>query len=223
MGQRPSFNYDDVYDGRLLPGQRAPWDIGEPQLVFVGLTDSGRIHGRVLDAGCGTGEHALFFAERGHESIGIDRAAGAIRQAREKAGARGLLVSFHVGDCTELDDDFRGNFDTVVDCGLFHSLSDEDRVAYAGALHKATREGATVYILSFSQEGRKRAWAGVSGHRLPDAVVAQFPAVTDEQLRQAFAAGWETSSIEESSYAVRFPGSDQAVGLPAVLASFERT
>jgi hypothetical protein len=40
-----------------------PWDIGRPQKEFVDLVSRGEIHGSVLDIGCGTGEHALFFAK----------------------------------------------------------------------------------------------------------------------------------------------------------------
>jgi 2-polyprenyl-3-methyl-5-hydroxy-6-metoxy-1,4-benzoquinol methylase len=48
------------------------WDIGRPQPIFVGLADEGAIRGQVLDAGCGTGEHALMAASRGLEATGID-------------------------------------------------------------------------------------------------------------------------------------------------------
>jgi hypothetical protein len=36
-----------------------PWDIGKPQPAFQAAAD--KVVGSVLDAGCGTGEHALFF------------------------------------------------------------------------------------------------------------------------------------------------------------------
>ena len=46
----------------LYSGQ-APWDIGKPQKPFVDAAD--QITGSILDAGCGTGDNALFFAGRG--------------------------------------------------------------------------------------------------------------------------------------------------------------
>jgi len=52
-----------------------------------------RVTGPVLDAGCGTGEHALFFAARGHRVIGIDFVEEPIRRARAKAAERGLSGS----------------------------------------------------------------------------------------------------------------------------------
>ena len=48
------------------------------------------ISGSVLDAGCGTGETALYLAGRGHAVVGIDFAPAAIARARVKAAARGL-------------------------------------------------------------------------------------------------------------------------------------
>ena len=43
----------------LYAGQ-APWDIGRPQKPFIDVAD--QITGSVLDAGCGTGDTALFLA-----------------------------------------------------------------------------------------------------------------------------------------------------------------
>ena len=41
----------------------APWDIGKPQKPFIDMAD--QVTGSVLDAGCDTGDTALFFAQRG--------------------------------------------------------------------------------------------------------------------------------------------------------------
>ena len=53
----------------LYAGQ-GPWDIGKPQKPFLGVAD--QITGSVLDAGCGTGDMALFLAGRGRKVTGID-------------------------------------------------------------------------------------------------------------------------------------------------------
>ena len=68
--------------------KKPPWDIGRPQRAFVETAD--RVAGAVLDAGCGTGENALFFAERGHPVLGIDFLELFIQEARRKARERGL-------------------------------------------------------------------------------------------------------------------------------------
>ena len=71
-----------------------PWDIGKPQPAFEAAAD--KIVGSVLDAGCGTGEHALFFAARGHAVTGFDFLEEPIAAARRKALERGLNVKFLV-------------------------------------------------------------------------------------------------------------------------------
>jgi 2-polyprenyl-3-methyl-5-hydroxy-6-metoxy-1,4-benzoquinol methylase len=57
-----------------------PWDIGRPNKTLVDVAD--RITGSVLDAGCGTGENALYFAGRGCQVTGIDFIEEAINRAK---------------------------------------------------------------------------------------------------------------------------------------------
>ena len=71
------------WDASYTADVPAPWDIGRPQPAFVRLADEGRLTGRLLDAGCGTGENALLAASRGADVTGIDVGAG-----RDRAGAR---------------------------------------------------------------------------------------------------------------------------------------
>ena len=108
-----------------------PWDIGKPQSVFVQAAE--QITGSILDAGCGTGDNALFFAERGHKVTGIDFLEKLITEARQKAQRRGLQTTFLVMDALALGE-IPEQFDSVIDCGLFHVLSDVDRARYVGPL-----------------------------------------------------------------------------------------
>jgi len=68
----------------LYAGQ-APWDIGKPQQPFIDVAD--QITGTILDAGCGTGDTALFFAERGCKVTGIDFLEVPIQSPEDTAGA----------------------------------------------------------------------------------------------------------------------------------------
>jgi cyclopropane fatty-acyl-phospholipid synthase-like methyltransferase len=86
----------------VYTGDQPPWDIDRPQRAFERAAD--RIGGSVLDAGCGTGENALFFAARGLDVTGIDFLRAPIDQANRKASARGLCARFLVHDALTLSD-----------------------------------------------------------------------------------------------------------------------
>jgi SAM-dependent methyltransferase len=59
---------------------------------------------RLLDAGCGSGQWAIAFAERGVRVTGIDLSPEMIRLAREDASDRGLDIEWRTGDVTRLAD-----------------------------------------------------------------------------------------------------------------------
>ena len=155
----------------------APWDIGRPQRHFVAAAD--RVTSPVLDAGCGTGEHALFLASRGHKVTGIDFVEEAIRRALAKAAERGLDAEFLVKDATALAG-WGERFASVIDCGLFHCLSDDDRRRYVRGLAHVTEPGGRLFLLCFSDEE-----PGEEGPRR----------VSRQELNDAFADGWEVESV----------------------------
>src|SRR2546430_4140141 len=109
MDRRPADGFDAMYAGT------PPWDIGRPQPAFVELANAGVLRGRVLDVGCGTGEHALMAAGLGLNAVGIDMAPAAIAIAERKARDRGLTARFMVANALELWS-LNEQFDTVLDC-----------------------------------------------------------------------------------------------------------
>ena len=156
----------------------APWDINKPQLTFVGIADG--VVSPVLDAGCGTGEHALLLASRGHRVIGIDFVKEAIRRARHKAAERGLEVEFLVKDATALGD-WGERFASVIDCGLFHVFSAADRRRYVQGLARVVVRGGRLFLLCFSD-----AEPGTEGPRR----------VSRGELYDTFGDGWEVESVQ---------------------------
>jgi cyclopropane fatty-acyl-phospholipid synthase-like methyltransferase len=171
--RRPE-DFDALYQGGM-----PPWDTGRPQPAFVALAEAGAIRGRVLDVGCGTGEHVLLAAGLGLEATGIDVAAAAVARAREKAGQRGLSARFLVGNVLELAG-LGEQFDTVLDCGLFHVLEDEDRPAFVDGLRAVLPAGGRYFLLCFSDRQ-----PGVLG-----------PRRVTQEIRVTFADGWRVDSIE---------------------------
>ena len=168
----------------LYAGQ-APWDIGRPQKPFTDVAD--RIGGAVLDAGCGTGDTALFLAGRGCRVTGLDFLEEPIRRAKRKAAERGVPVTFLVKDALTLKD-WSERFDNVIDSGLFHVLSDEDRERYVDGLGTVLKPGGRLFLLCFSDEE-----PGTQGPRR----------VSRKELHDAFGEGWAIESVEPVRVEVR--------------------
>ena len=181
-----------------------PWDIGRPQAAVVRLAARGAFAGAVLDAGCGTGENALHVASGGLRVLGVDVAETALAAAREKAAARGIDAEFAYADALRFERLGR-LFDTVLDCGLFHSFDGDERMRYVASLASVTAHGGTLYVLCFSDEG---------------AELGPHP-VRQDELRAAFHAGsgWEVAAIEPERLETRF----HAAGAAAWLATLKRT
>jgi SAM-dependent methyltransferase len=174
--------WDASYTGDTL----APWDIGRPQPTFVRLADEGKLAGRVLDSGCGTGENALLAASRGADVIGIDVAPTAIARARAKAAKRGLTVRFEVADVLDLGH-LDLDVDTIIDSGVFHVFDDEDRARYVDSLAAVLRSGGSYYLMCFSDQQ-----PGDWGPRR----------VRAAELRSAFRDGWAVESVSADTFEV---------------------
>jgi SAM-dependent methyltransferase len=171
--------FESIYAGQ------PPWEIGRPQKAFIDVAD--KITGSILDSGCGTGENALFFASRGHKVTGIDFLERPIYNAKRKAAERGRTATFFVMDVLALKD-LPEIFDSVIDSGLFHVFSDEDRRRYVEGLASILKSSGRLFLLCFSDEE-----PGEQGPRR----------VSKKEIEDAFAEGWKIESIVPSRYEVR--------------------
>jgi cyclopropane fatty-acyl-phospholipid synthase-like methyltransferase len=160
-----------------------PWDIGRPQPAFVVLANIARLVGRVLDVGCGTGEHALLAATLGREATGLDISARAVAMAQDKAAERGLNARFVEWNALELSG-LNEQFDTVLDCGLFHVFEDQERPRFVDGLRASMSSGGVYYMLCFSDRQ-----PGDWGPRR----------IRQEEIRHSFADGWTVESIQPAT------------------------
>ncbi len=161
------------------------WEIGRPQKALLDVAD--QIIGSILDAGCGTGENALFFAGRSQKVTGFDFLAEPINRAKQKADERGLSATFLVMDALALKEHAQV-FDSAIDSGLFHVFGDDDRRRYVEGLASVLKPGGRLFLLCFSD-----AEPGEQGPRR----------VSKKEIEDAFAEGWVIESIEPSRYEVR--------------------
>jgi SAM-dependent methyltransferase len=219
LSERPEILAEDPFGGRQptshermtrLPWDAsyqdgpAPWDLGRPQPAIVRLASEGGFAGAVLDAGCGTGENALHVASLGLSVLGFDVAETALAVARKKADDRGIEVEFAAADALRLERLGR-RFDTVLDCGLFHTFDADERPEYVASLASVTEHGGTLYVLCFSDDD-------------PD--TGPHP-VSEEELRAAFnpGDGWNVAAIEPDRVQTRFHDDH---GAPAWFATIKR-
>ena len=180
----PEHDWDDSY-----AGSTPPWDIGRPQSAFLRLADAGALTGRLLDAGCGTGEHTILAARYNARALGIDVSSRAIEIARGKAAERGVDATFQVLDALRLVT-LGEAFDTVIDSGLFHVFDDAARARYVTAVHAVLRPGGHLHLMCFSDRQ-----PGDWGPRR----------VTGDELRAAFDSGWRIESLDPDRFDIN-PG-----------------
>lgn len=97
---------------------------------------------RVLDLGCGPGEHARLFVSKGYEVVGIDTSAAQLAKARERGESEALR--FVQGDIADVEALTDGTFGAAICVGnTLPSVSDEARMArLAGGLRRRLLPGA---------------------------------------------------------------------------------
>ncbi len=194
--------FRDAYQGQ------PPWEAGHAQPAIVQVAP--RMRGSVLDAGCGTGDNALYLSRQGHLVYGVDFVPEVIARAKEKATEWGVQACFLVLDALSLHE-LPLQFDNVVDCGLFHVLSDEDRVKYVASLASVLKPGGYLWLMCFSDKEPP----GQGPRRISTA-----------DLHAALAQGWRIESIDEVQFdtAPSVPQGEYSAGGPhAYLAVVERS
>lgn len=184
----------------------APWDIGAAQPAILELLDEYPAESPVLDAGCGSGDHAIALARRGLQVAGVDVVEAAIEQARAKARAGPPEVAsrleFLVGDALR-PSRLERPFGAVVDSGFFHLFDQDTRDRYADDLAATLPPGGRLYLLEFAVE-----------FDMPNTPLK----VTDDELRARFSAekGWRILTIRPAQFLSRI------APVPAVAACIER-
>ncbi|MBB5895535.1 class I SAM-dependent methyltransferase [Kutzneria kofuensis] len=178
-----SHDFEAFYQGEpLAPGLRhngIPWDIAQPQPAIAGLD----FRGDVLDVGCGLGDNAAFVAGQGLRVTAVDSSPTAIAEARQRFPDSG--VRFAVADATDLAG-YAASFDTVLSCALFHCLDDTDRIRHLHALRRATRPGAVLHLLTFSDQ-------------VVDGLPSPFPQSEQDVRKPLSDNGWTITDFGEAT------------------------
>lgn len=159
MGIDPFFNDRatiEVFERSFYAGAEAAEEVAE-------ILSWRPVPGRILDIGCNAGLHALEWARRGAEVVGIDSAPVAIELARERAAALAPELPagglrFEVADLLEGRLDRWGPFDLVTALGgVFNCIERADLVAAFRAVRAALAPGGDFVfdVLRWFEEPRK--------------------------------------------------------------------
>lgn len=104
--------------------------------------------GRVLDVACGTGRFAFPLARRGSAVAGVDVSVGLLDQARARARAEALEVTFAEAPMQRLGEAVPGPFDVVLCMGnsIPHLLDEGDLQAALGGFAERLGPGGAVAV-----------------------------------------------------------------------------
>lgn len=128
----------------------ASWTSFELAGFVAGLSELPRT---AIDVGCGTGGDAVFLAELGIATTGLDVSGEALDRARERAAAGGVDVTWVEGSALDLPV-ADASIDLVTDRGCLHHIDERDRARYASEAARVLRPGGTLLVRDMSRAGQ---------------------------------------------------------------------
>jgi SAM-dependent methyltransferase len=137
---RPRFARDD-WNARYA-GSELLWTAA-PNHRFASAVE-GLAPGRALDLACGEGRNAVWLAERGWRTTGVDFSDVALAKAERLAASRGVEVEWVLADVLEYEPE-RGAFDLVA--VLYLQLPHEELAEVLRSAAEALAPGGTLVVL----------------------------------------------------------------------------
>lgn len=140
------------------------WD--EKLVRFVREITGVKPEEKLLDLGCGSGEHTRLLSKEGIECTGVEIAESLVRYAKEKAKEERVKVNYINMDMRNIE--FKNEFDCVMlVSGTFGYLSDKENFALLKQIHKALKPKGRLFLdipngYSFCKKGG-RAWQELEG------------------------------------------------------------
>jgi len=193
--------YDFMYRlglARAFWSRAERWEIRA--LVEGGPCDPARLappsggRPRAIDLGCGEGGVAVYLAQRGFETVGVDFSEVALRSARRTAGRAGLDcadIRFVQGDLTGPSiPGVDGPFDLLVDYGTLDDISAGERHRVAALIESLARPGSRFFLYAFYARLRDLPRFSLSG---PSRLAPER--IEPGEMEALFGSSWEIERI----------------------------
>lgn len=148
--ERYKEKFEEIYH---KPGD-APWTFEEPHPEIVALVKYKVIQGKkILEIGCGEGNHAIYLASKGFDVTAIDNSENAIKFSKENAQKANVKCDFRVLSYNNLNKLEGDKFDFIFDWRFLHEITDEEeRKNYAKEIKRLLKQGGKYLSVAFSGE-----------------------------------------------------------------------
>lgn len=103
---------------------------------------------KILDMGCGTGNHAIPLAKRGYEISGIDASESMISRARKKANQAGVNIAFYVQKMQDVNVNEKFDAAICMFAALNYVTSTDDLLRALKAINRHLQPGS-LFIFDF--------------------------------------------------------------------------
>jgi SAM-dependent methyltransferase len=146
----PHEQFHDVYRAG-----KAAWCIGRPQPVVIACLERGWFDdGPILDAGCGTGENAvaIALARPTVEVLAIDAVPEALASAAHSIDEANVANQVTLAEVDLRQSLPPGPFAWILDAGVLHVFSDDDRRAYLARVASSLQPGGSFVTIVFRDD-----------------------------------------------------------------------
>ena len=203
----------------LTERSRATWTSGDFGRIAAGyIRGAGEFIARlelgageqVLDVACGTGNLAIPAARTGATVTGVDIAPNLVAQAKARAAAESLAISFDVGNAEQLPYD-DASFDTAVT--MFGAMFAARPERAAAELLRVTRSGGRIAMANWTPTGfiGQMLKATVAYAPAPAGIASPLLWGTEDAVRDRLGAGCESLILSRRTIAFEYPVSPEQV------------
>jgi SAM-dependent methyltransferase len=164
---------------------------------------------RLLDVGCGAGQLALIAARAGAVVTGCDIATNWLEQARTRAAAEGLNITFEEGDAEALSYE-DAQFDAVT--SMFGAMFAPRPELVAAELSRVCRPGGTIAMANWTPAGFiGQMFKIIAKHIAPSGMPSPALWGDEATVRDRFRNGIATLKLTPRLYRFEYPFPPDAV------------